>query len=135
MIKGGCYCGKIKYEISGDPISVVHCHCGNCKRSVGGPFTTWVVIKESSFSLTSGTLKTHLTEGRVTRGFCNNCGSSVSYNPLKSDTIDVTAGTLDDPDSVSPNKHIWDRKRVKWITMDDDLPHYSEWSQNAEPIE
>ncbi len=135
MLTGKCYCGKIKYEISSEPISVVHCHCGNCKRSVGGPFTTWVVVTESSFAVTSGELKTHLTEGRVHRGFCDNCGSSITYNPLKSDTIDITAGTLDDPDSVSPKKHIWDRKRIKWITMDDDLPHFSEWSQNAEPIE
>ena len=135
MLTGKFYCGKIKYEISGDPMTVVHCHCGNCKRSVGGPFTTWVVVKKSSFFIISGNLKTHNTNEKVDRGFCDNCGSSITYNPLKSDTIDISAGTLDDPDSVSPKKHIWDRKRIKWISMDDDLPHFSEWSQNAEPIE
>ncbi len=43
MFTGGCYCGRIRYEMTAEPL-VVHCHCDNCKRSVGGPFVSWAII-------------------------------------------------------------------------------------------
>ena len=131
---GGCYCGKIRYEISSEPKAVVHCHCNNCKRSVGGPFVTWAVFNFKDLVFTQGTTSIHVTDNKVERGFCDSCGSSISYGHKGADTIDITAGTLDDPNSLDPSKHIWDKKRIQWVKMDDNLPHYAEWSQDNNPI-
>lgn len=134
-ITGGCYCGKIRYETSSEPIVVVHCHCNNCKRSVGGPFVTWAVFSLKDLRYVKEKPKIHLTDQKVERGFCDTCGSSIFYHRIEDDTIDIAVGTLDDPNAVKPSKHIWDSRRISWVKMDDGLPHYLEWSKGQKPIE
>ncbi len=131
----GCYCDKIRYEISSEPIVVVHCHCNNCKRSVGGPFVTWAVLPKNDVKYLTHEPTIYLTDNNVERGFCGQCGSSISYHKIGGDSVDITVGTFDDPNSVKPAKHIWDKRRIPWITLDDGLPHFSEWSTGADPIE
>ena len=134
-LNGGCYCGKIRYEISSDDIVVVHCHCSNCRRSVGGPFVTWAVVSEKDLNYVGEKPTIHITETKRERGFCKDCGSSISYHKIGQDTIDITVGTFDDPNAVTPSKHIWDRRRIPWMKMEDGLPHYTEWSIGSDPIE
>lgn len=134
MFTGGCYCGRIRYEMATEPL-VVHCHCDNCKRSVGGPFVSWAVILLNDLKHVGEQPAIHVTDNKVERGFCNECGSSISYFQRGDDAIDITVGTMDDPNAVNPSKHIWDRKRIHWVKMDDGLPHYSEWSADSDSIE
>ncbi len=134
-LTGGCYCGKIRYEISTEPIAVVHCHCNNCKRSVGSPFVTWAVFDLKNLTYVKDTPVVYTTDTNAERGFCNQCGSSISYHKIGGDSIDITVGTFDDPNSVKPEKHIWDKRRIHWINFDDGLPHFSEWSAGQDPIE
>lgn len=132
---GGCFCGQIRYEISSEPKSVVHCHCNHCKRSIGGPFVTWAIISLKNLEYVHGSPAIHLTNHAVERGFCSQCGSSISYFRIGEDTIDITVGTFDNPNSVKPLKHIWDSKRIQWVKMNDALPHYEEWSKNQDAID
>src|SRR5690606_25346164 len=37
---GGCACGAIRYEVSGEPIVMVDCQCRQCQRSSGGGHTS-----------------------------------------------------------------------------------------------
>ncbi|MFQ6677204.1 MAG: GFA family protein [Fidelibacterota bacterium] len=134
-LTGGCYCGKIRYEISSEPIVVVHCHCNNCKRSVGGPFVTWAALNQKDIIYLQHNPTVYLTDNKVERGFCNQCGSSISYHRIGEDTIDITVGTFDDPNAVVPSKHIWDKRRIHWVNLDDGLPHFSEWSVGNDPLE
>ncbi len=134
-LTGGCYCGKIRYELASEPMAVVHCHCNNCKRSVGAPFVTWAVINQKDLNYLQDTPVVHIINNKVERGFCDQCGSSISYHRIGGDTIDITVGTFDDPNSVRPEKHIWDKRRIHWVTMDDGLPHFDEWSTGNAPIE
>jgi len=97
---------------------VVHCHCDNCKRSVGGPFVSWAVIPLYDLKHVGEQPAIHVTDNKVERGFCNECGSSISYFQRGDDAIDIT-----------------DRKRIHWVKMDDGLPHYSEWSADSDSIE
>ena len=34
---GGCMCGAVRYEASGERFSVTHCHCLSCRRHTGAP--------------------------------------------------------------------------------------------------
>jgi len=133
-IKGGCYCGKIRYEISSEPKTVVHCHCNNCKQSVGSPFVTWAVFDLEDINYQKDSPTEYKTETNAERGFCDRCGSSISYHGIGGDSIDITVGTFDDPNSCTPEKHIWDKRRINWINLDDGLPHFSEWSMGNKPI-
>ena len=37
---GGCMCGAVRYEATGEPFMVSHCHCLSCRRHTGAPVVT-----------------------------------------------------------------------------------------------
>jgi len=79
---GGCECGAIRYECSAAPIVMFNCHCRECQRVTGGPYTPVVLVPAEAFRLTRGALRHHFTPsemmGRHKRGFCGDCGSRVT---------------------------------------------------------
>jgi len=39
ILRGGCLCGSVRYECSGDTEEASYCHCDDCKKATGGPYT------------------------------------------------------------------------------------------------
>jgi len=103
--------------------------------AVGSSFVSWAVISLQDLNHNGELPTIHVTDEKVERSFCSKCGSSISYFQRDGNSIDITVGTMDNPSFVKPSKHIWDRKRIHWLKMDDELPHFSEWSTGNEPIE
>jgi hypothetical protein len=73
-----------------------------------------------------------ITDGEVTefqsspgswRGFCAECGTSLTYRHADHDEeVDLTAATLDDQTAVLPDDHIWIGSMVPWLALGDSLP-------------
>ena len=42
---GGCMCGAVRYETTGEPSRVLHCHCQSCRTHTGAPAATLAVLK------------------------------------------------------------------------------------------
>ena len=40
-LSGHCYCGAIKFEVSGNPVNVGHCHCESCRRHTASAMVTF----------------------------------------------------------------------------------------------
>ena len=40
ITRGGCLCGKIRFEITAVPLETVYCHCRMCQKFAGAPLTT-----------------------------------------------------------------------------------------------
>jgi hypothetical protein len=78
--RGGCACGSIRYEYSGEPQLSLHCCCRSCQRASGGGHTS-VFIALTEGLTTSGELKlferTAESGNSVRGGFCPTCGSPV----------------------------------------------------------
>ena len=53
-ITGGCLCGAVRYEVSGEPARVVNCHCDNCRKATGAAIATNVFFKAGSKDDPSG---------------------------------------------------------------------------------
>src|SRR5437667_12391973 len=53
---GGCACGAIRYESTAEPVMMLHCHCRDCQRSSGGPFSSFVIVPTEAFKLLQGSL-------------------------------------------------------------------------------
>ena len=48
MIKGGCACGGIRFEI--DAVrSMTHCHCTTCRKLTGASFATFAHVEKDKF--------------------------------------------------------------------------------------
>jgi hypothetical protein len=123
--EGGCFCGAIRYRITGEPTQVNHCHCRMCQRLSGAPVVTWATFKTTDVQFLKGGPKWFRSSEIAQRGFCANCGTQLIWRPEEeTDETDLSAASLDDPNSVRPNDHIWVESQLDWMQIEDDLPRY-----------
>ncbi|MCC7204407.1 MAG: GFA family protein [Phycisphaeraceae bacterium] len=124
---GGCFCGQIRYEITGKPLNVTVCHCPGCKKSSGAGALPWVTVKTAEFRLTRGTLAEVRSDQFPqascdgcggTRTFCTKCGTPISFlgdGGRAEREIDVTLGSLDDPAVFTPREDVFGENKLEWI--------------------
>ncbi len=123
VVAGGCFCGAVRYEIRGHLREASHCHCPSCRRAAGAPVVTWATYPRDALRFTRGTAKELRSSPPVTRTFCAACGTPLTYVTRdEPEWIDVTVGSMDDPDAVPPVDHIWTTSQLGWLAIDDDLP-------------
>jgi hypothetical protein len=125
-ITGSCQCGAVRYEIDAEPMVALHCECLDCKKSSGSGHLTAGAFPEAAVHIT-GTLKgfSSLTDtgATATRGFCPECGGRISF---KSSGIPgmlaITAGSMDDPNAISPSIAVYHKRHASWDYLDPALP-------------
>ncbi|MGH7822086.1 MAG: GFA family protein, partial [Candidatus Binatia bacterium] len=125
--RGGCLCGATRYEARGKPVVVAFCHCSMCRRSAGAPVTAWAMFDAKSFSWEKGEPQVYASSPGVERRFCRGCGTPLTYTAeFLPGLVDVTVGSLDDPEALPPQMHIWDSRRIGWVRLADELPRHPE---------
>ena len=79
-IKGGCLCGKVRYEITGPLFSADHCHCSMCRRQHGAAFSTYAKFNPGDFKWISGEDFVKVFDPSSAGGwcFCSECGSTLA---------------------------------------------------------
>ena len=124
IASGNCLCGNIQYQIEGEPVWSGYCHCESCRRMTGSVVTNWLGIKDTDLVFTRGKPAKYKAAG-VTRGFCPNCGSSLTYEAIHlPDYIQVHIGTLDDPNAITPQAHVHFAEKIEWFDVNDQLPRF-----------
>ncbi|KJA25147.1 hypothetical protein HYPSUDRAFT_38115 [Hypholoma sublateritium FD-334 SS-4] len=127
---GSCLCRAVKYEVTGEPVTIRVCHCGNCKKATGAAFMTNGFFKESQVRILAGEdmLKFYADPGTASgtplnRYFCGNCGSNVFLrsqikvlNGKKNDLHIVALGTLDEVAEWKPNTEIFKEQKTHFVT-------------------
>ena len=128
--EGGCACGAVRYALTNGPLIVHACHCRDCQRLTGSAFVInlWIERKfvESrgedprSFILKGGSGRPHEV------CFCASCGTYVwsRYDPAPGDALFVRAGTLDRPEAVRPDVHIFTRSKLPWLQLPEGVPAF-----------
>ncbi|KAI0653915.1 Mss4-like protein [Cubamyces menziesii] len=133
-MKGSCFCGRVSYSITGDPILRAFCHCTNCQRLTGCPFVHTVHFPSSAFRWTHPEPHEDLLDSYVipskpwkTRFRCKSCGACVMSANSKADKCSVwgahlardEAGKILHWDIVKPTAHIFYGTRL--LDVDDGL--------------
>jgi len=100
-LEGGCYCGRLRYQATGDALFKGQCHCRECQYISGGHPNVVIAMPESGFSYTKGSAK-HFRradlEKPVTREFCSECGTHIlARSSALPGALIIKVGTLDDP--------------------------------------
>ena len=127
MLRGGCFCGDIRYEAGGTPFNETNCHCSICRRTTGAPFVTWFSVERSQFRFVAGTPALFNSTDKGARHFCPRCGTQLTFEHRDAPgEVDVTTASLDDPESVPPRDHTRTSSRLAWVKLADDLPLYPE---------
>lgn len=116
---GGCQCGRIRYEVRGPLGRASICHCRMCQKALGnvaGPFVT-----APGLVYVRGQPKRYRSSNKVQRGFCEHCGTPLTYEP-DGHSAELAIGTLDDPRSVAPVIQIGIESRLPWFETLASLP-------------
>ena len=122
---GGCFCGAVRYEATGKPREVSHCHCSMCRRAAGAPVVTWATYSRHAFRWTKGEPAALRSSPPATRSFCSACGTALAfYTSDEPEWIDVTVASMDQGALLPPDDHIWHDDRLPWLVLDDDLPRW-----------
>ncbi len=123
---GGCMCGAIRYEVTGDPIVTGHCHGADCRRHNGGPVVTLVIFAADKVRFTEGERKIYESSPGVGRAVCVQCGTPLTSESKTDDppTIEFHISTFDNPDAYAPSLHWYHDRRIAWFDVADDLPRY-----------
>ena len=130
--KGGCLCGKVKYEVSVSPLYQLICVCTQCQCLAGGfAQGSWVVPKDA-ITFTSGEelLKEFTAPGSskgVVRRFCTDCGTHVvAFGPAHP-VIAIMAGTLEPSATFSPQVVIWAKSKRPHHLFPSGVPEFPEY--------
>jgi hypothetical protein len=125
---GGRLCGAVRYHADGPVDNLSYCHCESCRRAAGAPMVAWGTFARDRFIVTKGELAEHRSSPQVVRGFCRNCGTSITYRHDKRPAeIDLTLATLDDPTQLEPESHIWVQDKLPWVNIDDGRPAFRQY--------
>jgi hypothetical protein len=114
VLTGGCQCGAVRYALESMPEGAHLCHCRMCQKAVGGPFAALAPVRLAHFRWTRGTPGRFDSSNLAYRDHCTACGTPLSFGYHGKDWIDVTIGSLDEPDLVPPVREYGIESRLAW---------------------
>ncbi|MCH7555435.1 MAG: GFA family protein [Proteobacteria bacterium] len=127
--EGGCLCGAVRYRCVGEPLWVAHCHCRSCRRASGSVVMTWAGYRGENYGIIEGSPLGHESSKGVTRRFCGDCGTPLSYQSERyPGEVHITVGSLDHPEDMPPRGHVFTEEQISWLHIADDLPRFAKTS-------
>ncbi|HEX3141072.1 MAG TPA: GFA family protein [Rhizobacter sp.] len=125
LFEGGCLCGAVRYRATTPPIRGVICHCTMCRKHSGAPVLAFVHFRREDFSWVHSEPTRYPSSTYAERGFCSTCGSTLSmHEAVLADRVQVTVGSLDQPQKVHMDDHVWTQQQLAWFQIDDKLPRF-----------
>jgi hypothetical protein len=121
-LSGGCLCGAIRYRCTTHLIDVHYCHCRLCQKAFGNVFAVFGSLPRRALIFTRGNPRHYRSTPFAERGFCEACGTPLTFRYLRSDWIAVSIGSLDHPEAARPDMHWGIESQVPWLCVADDLP-------------
>jgi hypothetical protein len=120
--RGGCLCGRVRYEVTGPLRPVLACHCSQCRRQTGH-FMAATAAARKHFAMTRRAgLKWYVSSAEARRGFCGRCGSTLFWDGRDRDYIAIAAGTLDGKTGLKIARHIFTADKGDYYTIADGRP-------------
>jgi len=129
-LEGGCACGAVRYKVTAAPLIVHACHCRDCQRITGSAFVTNIWIERKFVEVLSGTPKSFKLAAGSGKPhevfFCERCGTYVwgKYYASPGDTVLLRVGTLDHPETIRPDVHIFTRSKAPWLELPKDARRF-----------
>jgi hypothetical protein len=137
-IEGGCTCGFVRYRMGVGPLFVHCCHCRWCQRETGSAFVLNAMIEAERVELSGGRVEAIVTPTLSGKGQtisrCPACWIALWSNYAGAgDAIRfVRVGTLDEPDRLPPDIHIFTASKQPWVTLAPGIPAVKEFYRPAE---
>lgn len=129
---GRCLCGAVRFEVRGPLRDVLTCHCVECRRWAGGPWSATAARREDLALLDESSLRwvaSPESDSHARRGFCAECGSSLFWDAPAARSVSISAGCLDEPTGLVVRAHVYVSDVPDWYALPDDgLPRHARLS-------
>ena len=137
-LEGGCTCGAVRYRLLSKPLFVHCCHCRWCQRESGASFALNAMIEADRVVVLKGTpevVNTPTNSGKGQKIYrCPHCRIALwsNYAGAGDKVRFVRVGTLDEPDRVPPDIHIFTASKQPWVALAPDIPAVTEYYRRDE---
>jgi len=121
--EGGCTCRAVRYRMTSPPLVVHCCHCRWCQRETGASFALNALIEADRVVVLAGEPEIVVTPSQSGAGQkiarCPACRIAVwsNYGGGGDAVRFVRVGTLDEPDRLPPDIHIYTRSKQPWVVL------------------
>ena len=132
-LEGGCTCGAVRYRMTTKPLFVHCCHCRWCQRETGASFALNAMIESERVRVLKGEpeiVNTPSNSGKGQRiARCPVCRIALwsNYAGAGDAVRFVRVGTLDDPDRLPPDIHIFTASKQPWVVLPPGIPAVPEY--------
>ena len=130
---GGCACGKVRFRMNRAPLIVNCCHCRWCQREPGTSFALNAVLESNELELLEGEPERVEIPSESGKGQailrCPDCKIALwSHYAGAGDKLSmVRVGTLDDPDLLKPDIHIYTESKQPWVVIPEGVPVFEQY--------
>lgn len=136
--EGGCTCRYVRYRMTSLPMFVHCCHCRWCQRETGASFALNALIEAEHVELLHGSVEMIDTPSASGQGQkisrCPRCHVAVwsNYAGAGDAVRFIRVGTLDEPDRLPPDIHIYTASKQPWVVLPPGMPAVEEYYKASE---
>jgi hypothetical protein len=136
--EGGCTCRFVRYRMISAALFVHCCHCRWCQRETGASFALNALIESERVQLLEGEVEVVDTPSNSGKGQkiarCPKCRIALwsNYGGAGDMLRFIRVGTLDEPDRLPPDIHIFTSSKQPWVVLPADVPAVPEYYKSKE---
>ena len=129
-LKAKCLCGNISFKTSGYHRDVQNCHCVQCLKT-HGHHAAYSKIEEKDLKfLSKKSLKWFKSSKRAKRGFCSNCGASIFFKVIGTNSVCIAAGIFNNPTKLKTSIEIFTKGKSDYYKINSKLPKYARYPKS-----
>ena len=127
LLTGECFCGSIRYRISGPLTDARSCHCSRCRKAFSAQASAYALVNPADFEWLSGEqlLTAYFNKDGHGLKFCSCCGSTLC-GVVDGQIHGITLGCLNDDPKLEIQRHIYAGSRARWEVMPEGVVQYDE---------
>ncbi|HTS21853.1 MAG TPA: GFA family protein [Casimicrobiaceae bacterium] len=132
-LEGRCTCVRVRYRMTSGPLFVHCCHCRWCQRETGAAFALNAMIESDRVVLLGEEPEIVVTPSNSGKGQkiarCRTCRIAVwsTYSGAGDAVRFVRVGTLEEPDRLPPDIHIFTSSKQPWVVLPPGTPAVAEY--------
>ena len=127
-LTGGCFCGRVRYQINAPLSGARSCHCSRCRKAFSGAGSAYAEVLPDSLTWTRGAEELKSYESAPGWGlcFCANCGTTLC-GTHEGRVHGVTLGSVDGDPGIQIDMHIFVGSKAPWDHIGGNAPQYAEF--------
>jgi hypothetical protein len=120
--QAACVCGQLRVTCAGEPLRISICHCLDCQRRTGAPFSMQVRYARDKVTAITGERRQFTRRADSGNGvsfsFCPHCGATVFWElEAYPDVFAIAVGAFADPTFPPPHHSVYERRRHRWVDL------------------